>query len=315
MTEHTPPPPSVDPAPVNSAASQPYDKRRLSYAGTFTNPWKAGTIRVIEWMTGKFRLLRLIRRFEALGPVEGLAFWQRALDIMGIAVTTPPDQVARIPAAGPVVVVANHPHGLVDGLVMARLVMQVRGDFKILTRSLLTGIPEIAYHMVPVPFPHEEDSQEKGLEMRRLAMEHLAGGGVVILFPAGKVATSRGWWDDPVEAEWNVFTAKMIQRSKATVLPIYFPGQNSRLYHIADKIAPTLRQGLLLHEITTALNKPQAPVIGRPIPPEECAKWASNPRGFCAWLRETTLALKGGTPPAREGAGLVQRVGTGTGPR
>jgi hypothetical protein len=77
-------------------------------------------------------------------------------------------------------------------------------------------------------------------------------------------------------------------------LPIFFPGQNSRLYHIADKISPTLRQGLLLHEITHALNKPQAPVIGRPIPHEESLKWAANPRGYLAWLRETTLALKSG---------------------
>jgi putative hemolysin len=190
------------------------------------------------------------------------------------------------------VVVANHPHGLVDGLVMARLVMQVRPDFKILTRSLLTGIPEIEYHMVPVPFPHEEDSLEKGLEMRKISMDHLAQGGVLILFPAGKVATSTGWWGPAIEAEWNLFTAKMVQKSKATVLPIFFPGQNSRLYHIADKISPTIRQGLLLHEVVHALNKPQRPVIGQPVPPDEIAKWSGNPRGYLSWLRDLTLALK-----------------------
>lgn len=271
---------------------RPYDKRRLSYAGTFTDPRKAAAIRVIEWLTGKLTLLRLIRRFERMGPAQGLEFWQRALDVMNIRVTTPPDQVALIPKTGAVVVVANHPHGLVDGLVMARLVMQVRPDFKILTRSLLTGIPEIAYHMVPVPFPHEEDSLEKGLEMRKISMDHLAQGGVLILFPAGKVATSEGWWGPAIEAEWNLFTAKMVQKSKATVLPIFFPGQNSRLYHIADKISPTIRQGLLLHEVVHALNKPQRPVIGQPVPPEEIAKWSGNPRGYLAWLRELTLALK-----------------------
>lgn len=271
---------------------RPYDKRRLSYAGTFTDPRKAAAIRVIEWLTGKLTLLRLIRRFERMGPAQGLEFWQRALDVMNIRVTTPPDQVALIPKTGAVVVVANHPHGLVDGLVMARLVMQVRPDFKILTRSLLTGIPEIAYHMVPVPFPHEDDSLEKGLEMRKISMDHLAQGGVLILFPAGKVATSEGWWGPAIEAEWNLFTAKMVQKSKATVLPIFFPGQNSRLYHIADKISPTIRQGLLLHEVVHALNKPQRPVIGQPVPPEEIAKWSGNPRGYLAWLRELTLALK-----------------------
>ena len=277
---------------VGDANYRPYDKRRLSYAGTFTNPWKAGAIRTIEWLTGKLRLLMLIRRFEAQGPARGLAFWQRALDVMGIELTTPEEQLRRIPREGPVVVVANHPHGLVDGLVMARLVMQVRGDFKILTRSLLTGIEEIAYHMVPVPFPHEENSQEKGLEMRRIAMEHLADGGVVILFPSGRVAASETFFGSAKEAEWNVFTAKMVQRSGAVVLPIFFPGQNSRLYQIANKLSPTLRQGLLLHEVAFALNKPQRPVIGHPIGRDEIKQWSSNPRGFVAWLRERTLALK-----------------------
>lgn len=270
---------------------KPYDKRRLSYAGTFDDPVRANVIRTVEWLTGKITLLRLIRRFEAMGPARGMEFWQRTLDVMGIELLTPPEQIALIPKTGPLVVVANHPHGLVDGLVMARLVGNVREDFKILTRSLLTGIEEIAYHMVPVPFPHEADSLQKSLEMRKTAMDHLADGGVVILFPAGQVATSPTWFTEAVEAEWNPFTAKMILRSGASVLPIYFPGTNSRLYHIADKISPMFRQGLLLHEIAHALNKPQKPVIGAPIPPSETAKWNSNPRGFMAWLRETTLAL------------------------
>jgi len=269
----------------------PYDKRRLSYAGTFDNPWKAGAIRMIEWMTGKLTLLHLIREFEARGPAKGEEFWQRTLDVMGIDLETPDDQIARIPKEGPVVVVANHPHGLVDGLVMGRLVAHVRQDFKILTRSLLTGIEEIAYHMVPVPFPHEEDSLKKSLEMRRHAMEHLAEGGVVILFPSGSVAASETWFGPAVEADWNPFTAKMVLRSGATVLPIFFPGQNSRAYHIANKMSATVRQGLLLHEIAHALNKPQKPVIGEPIAPADLKSWSSNPRGFMAWLRETTLSL------------------------
>ncbi|WP_102224074.1 lysophospholipid acyltransferase family protein [Acidimangrovimonas sediminis] len=269
----------------------PYDKRRLSYAGTFTNPWKSTSIRAIELATGKLRLLHLIRQFESRGPARGQEFWDRTLDVMGIDLQTPAEQIARIPKTGPVVVVANHPHGLVDGLVMGCLVGRVRQDFKILTRSLLTGIEEIAYHMVPVPFPHEEDAQRKGLEMRRHAMDHLKNDGVVILFPSGQVAASETWFGPAVEADWNPFTAKMVLRSGATVLPIYFPGQNSRAYQIANKLSPTLRQGLLLHEIKYALNRPQAPVIGAPIAPEALQEWSSNPRGFMAWMREQTLAL------------------------
>ncbi|MFD1808190.1 GNAT family N-acetyltransferase [Gemmobacter lanyuensis] len=104
-----------------------YDMRRLSYAGTFSNPFKAGTIRAIEWLTAKVTLLRLIRKFEASGAPFGVPFWPKAIRTMGIEIRTPAEEIARIPATGPVVVVANHPHGLVDGMVMAEMVARVRG--------------------------------------------------------------------------------------------------------------------------------------------------------------------------------------------
>jgi putative hemolysin len=271
---------------------RPYDMRRLSYAGTFANPWKAGTIRVIEWLTAKVQLLRLIRDFERSGAPFGSAFWPKALRQMGIRIDTPPEEVAYIPAVGPVIVVANHPHGLVDGMVLAGLVNRVRPDFKILTRSLLTGIPEIADFMIPVPFPHEENSRELGLQMRTNTMAHLKNGGVIILFPAGKVACSEGFFGPAVEAEWNVFTHKLIARSGAMVVPVHFTGQNTRAYQIANRLSSTLRQGLLLYEIKKALFKAQRPIIGAAIPPEELSGWNGNPRGFLAWLRNHTLALR-----------------------
>jgi len=287
--------PHQEGAPLTAeAAARPdrqYDMRRLSYAGTFTNPFKAGTIRAIEWITAKVTLLRLIRSFEKSGAPHGAPFWPKAIRHMGIRIDTPDAEIARIPKTGPVVVVANHPSGLVDGMIMAEMINRVRSDFRILTRSLLTGIPEVEEFMIPVPFPHEENSRELGLEMRRLTMEHLGRGGVIILFPAGKVACSQGFFGPAVEAEWNVFTHKMIQRSGATILPIHFRGQNSRAYQIANKLSATLRQGLLLYEIKRSLFKPQRPFIGEPIPATVLKEWEGNPRGFLAWLREHTLSL------------------------
>ena len=178
------------------------------------------------------------------------------------------------------------------GMVLAEMVNRVRSDFKILTRSLLTGIPEVEQFMIPVPFPHEDNARELGLQMRDETMKHLKAGGVIILFPAGKVAMSEGWWGPAVEGEWNVFTHKIVKSSGATILPVYFPGQNSRAFQIANQLSDTLRQGLLLYEIKRCLFKPVRPVIGAPIPAEELKKWEGNPRGFLAWLREHTLALK-----------------------
>ncbi|NDV98419.1 lysophospholipid acyltransferase family protein [Salipiger sp. PrR002] len=274
-------------------AHAPYDKRKLSYANTFTNPWKANTIRALEWLTGKIPLIRLVRKFERVGVPDGQAFWRQALNLMGIELRTPAEQIARIPASGPVIVVANHPHGLVDGMILAELIGRVRTDYKILTRSLLTGVEEIGQFMIPVPFPHEETAREQSLEMRATAMDHLKRGGVIALFPSGVVAASETLFGPAIEAVWNPFTAKMIQRSGATVVPIYFPGQNSRAYQMANKLSPTLRQGLLIHEVMHACGRPQAPVVGAPISPDEVRGWTGNQREFVAWLREKTLALKG----------------------
>lgn len=269
----------------------PYDKRKLSYANTFTNPWKANTIRAMEWMTGKLPLLRLVRRFERMGPAHGQAFWGQALSLMNIPLETPSEQIARIPKEGPVIIVANHPHGLVDGMVLAELIGRVRTDYKILTRSLLTGITEIEEFMIPVPFPHEEDARGQSLEMRSRAMGHLKQGGVIALFPSGVVASSDRFFGPAIERNWNPFTANLIQRSGATVIPIFFPGQNSRAYQMANQLSATLRQGLLIHEVIHACGKPQSPIVGEPITADAIEAFTGRSREFVASLRETTLGL------------------------
>ena len=271
---------------------QPYDKRKLSYANTFENPLQRITIQTIELLTARLRILRRIRKFEAQGVPFGQPFWKQALDTMGIKLLTPEEQIARIPKDGPIVVTSNHPHGLVDGMILGELIGQVRTDYKILTRSLLTGVAEIDQFMIPVPFPHEPDALEKNLWMRKQAMNHLKNGGIVAVFPSGSVAASQTMFGPVIEREWNPFTSKMIQRSNAEVLPIFFPGSNSRLYQIANQISATLRQGLLLYEIAHAFNKPQSPVIGHVISRDKISKWSDNPRGFMSWLREETLRLR-----------------------
>ena len=271
-----------------------YDRRSLTYANTFDSPIKSFVINVIEWLTGKISIVKRVREFERRGAPTGQAFWSATMDVMGIDLLTPPEQLANIPPKGPVVLVANHPHGLIDGMVLADLIGRVRDDYRILTRALLTGIDEsAAKYMISVPFPHEPDAQRKMIEMRRASMAHLAAGGLIALFPSGVVATSKTYFGPAVEAEWNVFTAKMIKTSGATVVPCFFPGANSRWYQVANQISSTLRQGLLLHEVVHAFDKPQSPVLGAPLTEAQMELLAKDPRGFMAWLRDHTLSLKG----------------------
>lgn len=269
----------------------PYDRKKLSYANTFTNPVQRNTIKTLELLTGKLRLLGKVRQFEKMGIPVGQPFWKQALDLLGINLLTKQSEISKIPKKGSLVITANHPHGLVDGMVLAELIGKVRTDYKILTRSLLTGVKQIDQFMIPVPFDHEEDALKKSLEMRKSAMDHLENGGVVVIFPSGKVASSETMFGDVIEGDWNPFTAKLIQKSGANVVPIFFPGSNSRIYQIANQISATLRQGLLIYEVVHAMNKPQKPLVGSLIKQDEISPWKSDPRGFMRWLRERTLSL------------------------
>ena len=275
----------------NQEPNTPYDRRQLSYANTFTNPVQRNTIKTLELLTGKLRLLKKVRQFEKMGIPVGQPFWKQALDLLGINLLTKQSEIAKIPRKGSLVITANHPHGLVDGMVLAELIGKVRTDYKILTRSLLTGVKQIDQFMIPVPFDHEENALKKSLEMRKSAMDHLEKGGVIVVFPSGKVASSETMFGNVVEGDWNPFTAKLIQKSGANVLPIFFPGSNSRIYQIANQVSATLRQGLLIYEVVHAMNKPQSPFVGSLIKQDEIAPWKSDPRGFMRWLREQTLGL------------------------
>ncbi|MBT8153399.1 lysophospholipid acyltransferase family protein [Epibacterium ulvae] len=277
-----------------STTGEVYDRRTLTYANSFDDRWTSLAIKTMEWLTGKLKILRMVKKFEQQNALyRGQRFWRGALNVMGIELTTPDEQIQKIPTEGPVVVVANHPHGMVDGMIFADLIGRVREDYRILTRSVLTGLDEAATSfMIPVPFPHDPDAQRKMVDMRAKAMAHLKAGGVVALFPSGVVSSSETWFGPAIEQEWNVFTAQMIRRSGARVVPMFFPGSNSRAYQIACSVSPILRQGLLLHEIVRSCNKPQAPVVGDPLTDEEMETLHSDPRGFMAWLRKHTLALR-----------------------
>ena len=185
---------------------QPYDDANCPMRLPSQIRFSAKQFRQLNFLTGKWRLLSRIRAFERRGIPKGHAFFAQALDVMGIDVQTPADQLVNIPQSGPVIIAANHPHGLVDGMVLAELIGRVRKDYKILTRSLLTDVDQIADFMIPVPFDHEEDAIAKSIEMRKRAMEHLANDGVIVIFPSGKVASSDTMMGPVVEREWDPFT-------------------------------------------------------------------------------------------------------------
>ncbi len=275
----------------STGGTEAYNASDLTYTGSFTSPWKRGLIRIIENLTGRLRLLWLVRKWE-VDPDRDPNFWKSVLDRLDIKLTTPQDQLDAIPKTGPLVVVSNHPHGLVDGIVMAHLLSHARDDYKILARAFLRHVPRIDRYLLPVAFPHEPDAIQTNIRMRKEAIAHLKNQGCIALFPAGTVATSDTWFGPVIDPDWMPFTAKMIRQSGAQVLPVFFPGANSRAYQIANKLSVTLRQALLLHEIKAAMHKDQKVVVGELIEPEVLQSFEKDGPGLMKFLKQKTYDLK-----------------------
>lgn len=130
----------------------PYDTSTLSFGLSGGNPISLRIIRAVEWATGKITLLRIVNEFEKSQRAYQSTFWAKILEILDITITTTDEEIAQIPATGPVVVVANHPFGFIDGLILTNLVSRVRPDLKILTRAFLPLSLKSRPTWFPLPF-------------------------------------------------------------------------------------------------------------------------------------------------------------------
>jgi putative hemolysin len=157
-------------------------------------------------------------------PRAGETFWQAAVRSLELDVRYDAHALAAVPKTGPVVFVANHPYGVLDGAVMSWLVNKVRPDFVVLTHIVLTRAPEVAPFILPIDFSGAEGAEQTNLASRAAAHAHLAKGGAVIGFPAGAISTTPDKLGSKpaVDGRWQPFASQLIQRWKATVLPIWF---------------------------------------------------------------------------------------------
>ena len=115
-----------------------YDRSAITYSNSFPQFYKRWFIKLVEILTARYYLLWKMRRWEK-NPNKDPDFWVSVLEEMNIKLTTPIEEIKRIPSKGPLVIVSNHPHGLIDGIIMAHLISHVRDDYQILTRALLVG--------------------------------------------------------------------------------------------------------------------------------------------------------------------------------
>ena len=275
----------------------------FSYADPSMPPVKRGLIRLVEAATGQRTLRRLYMANRRQG-IAGESFFAAAVRSLAIDVRHDAAALAAVPAEGPVVVVANHPYGVLDGIVVSWLIQQRRSDFLVLTNAVLLRAPEIAGHVLPIDFAPTENAVRTNLASRAAARRHLDAGGCVVVFPAGGISTApdRLGRRRAIDGPWQPFTAQLIQRTRATVVPICFEGQNSRLFQIASHLSPVLRLSLIFHEVRTRIGTAMRVAIGAPIPFAALPALADR-QALADHLRALTYGLATAFPnPALAGA-------------
>ncbi len=264
--------------------------REISYAITAKSRKGEVLIRSVENATGRLRLIHRARGYDK-DINEDNSFWDVVTQRYGLELNVISGALSNIPPEGPVVVISNHPYGILDGLMMGKILSTAREDFRIMAHKVFSKADEISTSILPISFDGTKEALAMNLNTRKDALKYINEGGAVGIFPGGSVSSPQRMFSRPMDPAWRTFSAKMISRSNATVVPVFFEGFNSRRFHVAGRMSRTLRTALLVNEFKRRINKPVNIAVGEPLDRDALDAYIKDPRALMDFLRDSTYDL------------------------
>lgn len=207
---------------------------------------------LIAWLFGFLYLKKLYQKNYNNSELRN-NFWNKTLELFNIKYSIL--YTEKIPETGPVIIVCNHPFGLVDGLIIADTISKKRKDYRILINDEISQVDLIRPYLFPLKLDEKRESVKFNLKSKNDAIQHVQSGGALIIFPSGEVATKEKIFGEAIEKKWQSILGAIIRKTEATICPIYFKGENSFLFHLLGIIHYPLRRILFARELINKKNK------------------------------------------------------------
>lgn len=252
----------------------------------------------ITLLTEVSGLKRLERFYNAIEHLHDLDFAAAVFDKLELALEVDEKDLAGIPRSGGLVFVANHPYGAIDGLALVHVLGRVRPDLKVMANFLLQQLEPLRDRFIGVN-PFEKLSARSSYQGMRQAMAHVQGGGALALFPAGEVSSWRTELKSVADPRWKMPAIKLTQHLGVPVVPVWFDGNNSVLFHMLGMIHPNLRTLALPKEMLRMRGRSLRMRVGKPIAPSDIEAFTSAEQ-LTRYLRAKTYALGSGLQVKRD---------------
>jgi len=253
---------------LNGNSQSAPKKGTITYSTSTDSFLRRNFIQTIEYLSGRKKLERMYRQVLDEEPTFE-EIWRLIFEKLELSYRIKQGALEEIPESGPCIIVANHPFGVVDGVMLGHIVKQRRLKFKFLVNEVLCREELLAPYLLPIDFKETKEALATNLQTKKEAIECLERGECIVIFPAGAVSTAPGFLKKAQDLEWKRFVGKLIKKSKAPVVPIFFEGSNSWVFQFASQLSADLRLSVLLYEVKNKIGKTFQISIRKKIPFDE----------------------------------------------